>query len=761
MVDQDASDVVRDDEEVRDQEPIPVASREDQRIIKQARQRAKRAIDWERTARVNYIDDTKFASGDSRNNYQWEATMRDYRAGQNKPAFTINVLRQHNLQVINDARQNKQGITVKAAGGEASYKSAQIFGAVIRHIEYRSNAQQNVYTTALRTQVIGGIGYWRVVTDYTDDESFDQEIFIRRIKDPLSVYLDPDISEADGSDAKFGFIFEKVPRDEAEEEHPELKDRWPDETLSEHMDWVTDTHVRFAEYFRVIFEDDELVAFNDDNGEQVIMQLSKVVESLPAMEGWPKESQRNALRQMGGKFRTIRRRKVEWYKIAGDLIIDRREWPGTYIPIIRLPGEETVIDGQMDRKGHTRAMIDPQKNLNYWTSEGAAQVALQTKSPWIGPKAAFEGNTAYWDKASTTPPPYLPYNHMDDEGNPIPAPSRVDPPVMASAFIQGIQIAENQLRASSGQFQAEMGAPGNEKSGVAIQQRQRQADNSTYHYVDHQAMAIRFTGKILIDLIPKVYDTPRIVKMLAEDGTETDIKVDPNAPKALEEQKTSGPGEDQQAVLAIFNPNVGKYEVEADIGPGFATKRQEAFNALSQIIQSSPDLMNIAGDLMFKAADFPLADELAQRLRRMVPAQALGDGPSPGEEQLKQQNDMLQQLMGKLQQEIARLQLEAKSKADKNTVDGYRAETDRLEALADFLPSDMDGMMALVRVAVNEALANPIPEIRGNMPEEAAEPLQESPEEQQALPPPQEAPNAVEMPPEGQVSPEAPPMEMQ
>lgn len=750
----------RDDEDVRDQEPIKPPSREDQRIVKQARERAKRCIDWERTARINYIEDTKFANGDARNNFQWEEAMRSYRTGQNKPAFTINKTRQHCLQVINDARQNKQGVTVKAAGGEASYKSAQIFAAVIRHIEYKSNAQQNVYTTALRTQVIGGIGYWRVVTDYADDESFDQEIFIRRIKDPLSVYLDPDISEADGSDAKFGFVFEQIPRDEAEEEYPQLKDRWPDETLSDHVGWFSETHVRVAEYFRVVFEDDELVAFNDDNGQQVIMPLSKVVESLPAMQGWPLEAQKAKLRQMGARFRTIRRRKVEWYKIAGDLIIDRRDWPGVYIPIVRLPGEETVIEGQMDRKGHTRSMLDPQRNLNYWTSEGAAQVALQTKSPWVGPKAAFEGNQAYWDKANTTPTAYLPYNHMDDDGNPIPPPQRIDPPVMASAFIQGIQIAGEQLREVSGQYQAEMGAPSNEKSGVAIQQRQRQADNATYHYVDHQAMAIRFTGKILIDLIPKVYDTERVVKMLAEDGTETDIKIDPNAKQALQEHKTSEPNDDQQSVLAIFNPNVGKYEVEADIGPGFATKRQEAFNALSQIIQSSPDLMSIAGDLMFKAADFPLADELAQRMRRMVPPQALGDGPSPGEEQLKQQNDMLQQLMGKLQQEIARLQMEAKSKADANTVNAYKAETDRLEALHDFLPTDMEGMMALVRIAVNEALANPIPEIRGNAPEEPQE-AQEAPQDQGALAPPQEPENGLEMAPEGQIAPEAaPPMEM-
>lgn len=758
MADLDPMDVDRDEDEVvRDEEPIAPPTRKDQRIVKQAHQRAKRCIDWESVARVNYIEDTKFANGDARNNFQWEDSMRNYRTGQNKPAFTINKTRQHCLQVINDARQNKQGVMVKAAGGEASYKSAQIFGAVIRHIEYKSNAQQNVYTTALRTQVIGGIGYWRVVTDYADDESFDQEIFIRRIKDPLSVYLDPDIAEADGSDAKFAFVFEQIPRDEAEEEFPQLKDRWPDETLSEQVGWFSETHVRIAEYFRVVMEDDELVAFNDDQGQQIIMPLSKVVESLPAMEGWPKEAQKNALRQLGAKFRTIRRRKVEWYKIAGDLIIDRRDWPGVYIPIVRLPGEETVIEGKMDRKGHTRSMLDPQRNLNYWTSEGAAQVALQTKTPWLIPKAALEGNQAIWNVANTAPTPYLPWNHMDDEGNTIPTPQRVDPPVMAAAYIQGIQIAGEQLREVSGQYQAEMGAPGNEKSGVAIQQRQRQADNATYHYVDHQAMAIRFTGKILLDLIPKVYDTERVVKMLAEDGTETDIQIDPNAKQALVEQKTSEPNADQQAVLAIFNPNVGKYEVEADIGPGFATKRQEAFNALSQIIQSAPELMNIAGDLMFKAADFPLADELAQRMRRMVPAQALGDGPSPGEEQLKQQNDMLQQLMGKLQQEIARLQLEAKGKSDANTVNAYKAETDRLEALHDFLPSDMEGMMTLVRVAVNEALANPIPEIRGNAPEGPEAP----PEEQAALPPPQDPANGLEMPPEGQQPPAAPPTEMQ
>lgn len=710
---------------------------EDDKIVDEAKKRFKRCQRHEAVARKRYIEDIKFANGDARNMYQWPDEARQGRTDDGKPCFTINKTRVHCLQIINDARQNKQAINIKPTGGDATYESAQIYQGLIRHIEYQSSAQ-NVYTTATRTQVEGGIGYWRVVTDYISDDSFDQEIFIRRIKNPLSVYLDPNCNEADRSDAEYGFVFDKMPIDEAEKKWPELKDHFPKTALgaANEDDWVDQDDCRVAEYFRRISEPDEMVAVDLD-GKRVIEHLSKLAAS-EEFQGMKPKFIRQKLAEAGAQFRKVVNKRVEWYKIAGDTIVERQvDYPGKYIPIVMLIGEETTIDGEMDRKGHTRALIDPQRNLNYWTSEGAAQVALQTKVPFVGPARAFEGHEEDWKNANRKNLAYLVYNDVEDDGTAIPdaRPQRTEPPVLAAAYLQGMQFSEDQMRMVSGQYQASIGAPGNETSGVAIQQRQRQADNATYHYVDHLANAIRYTGRIIIDLIPKVYDTQRVVKIMAENGDITEALLDPKAGQAYIE----GEKKENEEIRAIFNPNVGKYDVEADVGPAFATQRQEAFNAISEIIRNAPNLMMIVGDLLMKSADFPLADEMAQRLKKGIPPQFLDDGPNPQVQQLQQQAQTMQQLAHALTQKVAELQSELKAKQDKISVEAYRAETDRLNALEKALAIDPEGLVTLIKQTIAEAV--------GTAPQQVAP---------QPEPMPPAPPATPQPPPDGNMQPDQP-----
>jgi hypothetical protein len=381
--------------------------------------------------------------------------------------------------------------------------------------------------------------------------------------------------------------------------------------------------------------------------------------------------------------------KIEWFQIIGDKIVDRNTWPGVYIPIVRVVGEETVIEGQLDRKGHTRSLKDPQRQYNFWSSGAAEFVALQSKSPYVAPVRAIEGLENYWENANTENFAVLPYNDIDDDGQEIAKPQRSEPPVMAPAFVAGMQVARQELMEVSGQYQAEMGAPSNEKSGIAIQERQRQGDNATYHFIDHLAIAIRFTGKILIDLIPKIYDTPRIVRMLGEDGSGEPVQLDPQAKQAYQEQVNR----QGQVVAKIFNPNVGRYDVQADIGPDYGTKRQEAFNALTQIVMRDEQLMMIIGDLVFKAADFPMSDEVAERLARMIPAQALG-GPSPEVVNLQTQ---LGQCQAALEGAIKQLAEEKR----KVGVETYKAVTDRIAVGKDIDPM---ALVPAIHAAIVQAL---------------------------------------------------------
>ncbi len=684
----------------------PIEDTDDDKIVREALKRFKRCAEWESVARQRWIEDTKFENGDSDNLYQWPDSVtraRGYGTEDERPCLTINKTRQHVLQIINDARQNRTHIKFRPTGGGATYKAAQVYDGLVRHIEYISNAQQ-AYATATRHQVIGGIGYFRITTDYAGPDTFDQEIFIRRIKNPLSVYLDPDIQEADGSDARFGFVFEDIAKDEFEARYPEHKDIGKT-ALDNDFGFITTDHIRIAEYFRVNEKTDRLIAFDDPaTGEQIIVKESE----------FPRKFRRGVLKDIlalpGTQTRVVPGHEVEWFKIAGHTIIDRRPWPGRYVPIVRVPGEETVIDGEMDRKGHVRALKDPQRMYNYNSSAQTEFGALQNKIPYIAPAQAIEGYEGYWENANRANYSVLVYNGLDDAGNAIAKPERQQPPQASQAYQIAMTNAANDMMLVSGQYQADFGAPSNERSGVAIQQRQRQAGTATYHYVDHQAMAIRFAGVIVEDLVPHVYDTKRVINIMAEDGSTSEVLLDPSAAEAFFEAQQENADEAKQVV---FNPNVGRYQVMADVGPDYATRRQEAFNALSQIAGSNQELMMIIGDLLFKSADFQYADEIAQRLERMVPPAAKGDGPSPEvlqlQQLLKSQGMLLEQLSAKLQEKEQAL----KNKAGDLGIGVYDAETKRLAALKDYLSLDPEGLLVLIRQAVAEALNGSLSPVNG------------------------------------------------
>lgn len=678
---------------------------EDDKIIKEGKDDFNRCEEWESPFQTRFIGDIKFANADSDNLWQWPDTQHNSRVDLGKPCLTINKTRQHILQITNDAKQNKPGVNIRPVGGEATYDAAQVFEGIVRHVEYQSNAEQ-AYDRASVFQVQGGIGYWRVVTDYVSDESFDQEIYIRPIKNMLNVYIDPDISEADGSDARFGFIFEDVAKKVFEIQYPDFADDVGSSTLNTMTDgWSSKEHVRVAEYYRRDTKKDKLCTFivpppYAEAGQQIIVRKSKMTPDQKAIYELVKDDENTASRD-------IVTNEIMWYKIAGNKIIDRRPWLGKYIPIIRIVGEETIIDGKMDRKGHTRAMKDPQRIYNYWMSEATAQVAFQTQSPYIAPAEAIEGREDTWEKANVKTAAVLTYNQFSEDGKELAPPRREQPPVMATAYVQGMQLCENQLMMASGQYQSQFGQNENATSGKAINERQRQGDNATYHFIDGLAVGIRFTGKILIDLIPKVYDTERVIRILAQDGTESQIQIKPDAETAY--QKTPAPedgGQDKtkQSVAAIFNPTVGQYEVESDIGPGYATRRQEAFNAMTQIASQNQKFMDLAGDLLFRSADFPLADELAERYARIIPPAVTGKAPPPEVQQAQGQIKQLEDAVATLHQQLTDKQQEIDIK-------GYDATSKRLVALGNSGPAiTPDQIQPIVHQIIMQMLTGGPPE---------------------------------------------------
>jgi hypothetical protein len=651
---------------------------EDEDIIQEAKDRFKRCEDFESEFRSRFVEDIKFCNADSDNMFQWPNELRQSRARDSRPSLTINKTRQHVLMVQNEIKQNLPAVKISPTGGSASYDSSQVYAGVVRHIEYNSNAA-DAYDNAMTYQVQGGIGYWRITTDYAHEDSFDQEIFIKRIKDPLSIYIDCDCVESDGSDAKYSFAFEDLPTKEFTRKHPEAKDAIAKIPFGK-TGWINKDMVRVAEYMRCVYENDQLLALpvrdeagNAIPGEYDTIRLSEIPKALHA----------DVKADETIKRRKIETKKWEWFLIAGDEIIERKEWPGCYNPIVRVVGEELMIDGALERKGHVRNLKDPQRMYNYWTSSAVEQVALQGKQPYMASIQAMKGFETYYSNANRINYSYIPFNGIDEQGNQVAPPMREQPPQMASAYISGMQIAAEEMKMVSGQADPTMGMQANEIAGVAIQKRIKQGDKATFHYIDNLAKAIRYTGKILIDLIPKIYDTPRVIRIRAEDGSDEEIRIDPSQKEALTTQS-----EGEQEAQRIFNPGVGKYEVVAQAGPAYATRREEAAEAMTSVFSTNPQLMATAGDLYFRMQDFPMSEELAERLSNTIPASVKGEGPSPEEEQLQQQLQDLQQQMQDSQAQLAStlqaLAEEQKKNDDKekaNEIASYKAVTDRLDSM--------------------------------------------------------------------------------
>ena len=684
-------------------------------ILDRARKRFTQCVTWEQDSRQRFKDDMRFLYGDSDNQEQWDAQVRAQRVLDSKPMVTINKTHTHWLHVVNHMLENKPAIKISPTGGQATYDSAQIYASVVRHIEYKSKADL-AYKMATRYQVGGGVGYWRIKTEYADDNGFEQEIRIKPIPDPLCVYLDPYIKMPDGSDARFGFIFDDMPRDKAEAKYGDVVSKQT--RFSDGLDgWNRKDSVRVAEYFEVELGKEWLYAVDQpDGGTDLVKESDVPAEARTLLK--------QAYDQGSAQRRRIDKRTVKWYLIVGEEIVQRNTWLGAYIPIVRVIGEEIVMDGKLDRKGLVRYLKDPQRAYNYNASAALEFGALQSKIPYVAPVEAIEGLENYWATANTQNHSYLPYNHADENGNPVPPPQRAQAPSSAPVYMEGMQTAEHELMMASGQYEATFSEQGNEVSGVSIEQRQKQGERVTYHFQDAFGDAIAFTGVQLIDLIPKIYDTKRIVRIVAEDGEEQTIQVDPQAKQAV--QSTDNEGENE--ISAIFNPNVGKYEVVAEVGKGYTTRRKEAFDAMTQLLVNRPELAQVMGDLYMGTADFPVAAKLQERMRNWIKGTqpfVLGEGPTPQEQQLQQQLQQTQQFAQQLAQELQdkseKYQLEQKrvdidalnhlalrmENDNRQALDAFKAETDRLKALMPAMAPESFEM--IIRKAIAEMLTAPNP----------------------------------------------------
>lgn len=665
-------------------------------VLSEAKERFALAQEWYGSFWAKFNQDMRFRHGDSDNGWQWPDGIRQAREFDRKPCLTMNITRQHNLQISNESKQKRAAVKIIATGGPATQESAEIFKGLIRQIEHKSRAQ-DIYGRASEFQIDGGLGWWRIVTEYCDDDSFDLDAKLVPINDSLSVVLDPDAQEKDKRDARWGFVFDLVPEKEFESAYPRMKSVVSDLPLmggGPFSNWVKKGHIWICEYFRKVVKPDQLFSFVDPStGGRKLIRKSRLPDEIA-------ESVRShPLTQI----RDIWPEEVEWKLIVGDQVVDETVWPGKYIPLIPVLGEEAIVDGMYDCKGHTRAMKDAQRMYNYNASAQVEFVALQGKTPWVAAAQAIEGYEQMWQSANVVNHAVLIYNGLDEDfpEKQIPPPVRTEPPNAAPAYQIGMETAFNQMMQTSGQYQNAMGMGGNERTGVAIDHRLDMGDNATFHFEDNLSSALRYTGDQFLDLIPKIMTRNKVMRIMAEDGTDMEIEVDPAAKQAFV-QHLNHQGE---VIKRIFNPQLGTYGIAADVGPSYASKQRETADKLTLVLTQAPSLTPVIGDLLMGSLDFDQAQEAARRLKRLVPPQALGKGPSQAEQMLTQQVSALQVALAKSLEDGAKKEIKLVGKSQDNSVNVYNAETARFKALADAMATEPGGLQEVINQLVGDALA--------------------------------------------------------
>ena len=640
-------------------------------LLSVARKRLMMAISALSESREDQMDDLRFAAGSPDNQWQWPADVLQTRGsiqGQTinaRPCLTINKLPQHIKQVTNDQRQNRPAGKVIPVDDAADVEMAEILDGIVRHIEYMSDADV-AYDTACENQVTYGEGYIRLLTEYCDDNTFDQDIRIARVRNSFSVYMDPTIQDPCGSDAKWCFITQDVLKDDFERMYPNAAPVSSiqqvgigDQSLSQ---WITESTVRIAEYFYI--EQDTETLHQYPNGET-------------AFKGSPEAKQMEMLGMKPVRSREADRRKVKWCKINGFEVLEERDWAGKWIPVVRVVGNEFEVDGRLYVSGLVRNAKDAQRMYNYWVSQEAEMLALAPKAPFIGYGGQFEGYENQWKTANTTNWPYLEVNPdvTDGQGAVLPLPARSQPPMASSGLLNAKAGASDDIKSTTGQYDSSLGATSNERSGKAILARERQTDTGTYHYVDNLARTVRYITRQIVDLIPKIYDTQRVARIVGIDGETSAVQIDPSQPVPVRKiQDESG-----ITIAKVYNPGVGKYDVRVTTGPSYMTKRQEALEGMSNLLQGNPELWAVAGDLFVKHMDWPGAQELSQRLAKTIDPKLTEDNDkSPAlqaaEQQMQamaQELDQMHQMLKGVQQSMEAQELEIKK---------YDAETKRISA---------------------------------------------------------------------------------
>jgi len=632
-------------------------------ILEQANKRYDACVSADNENFSNVRADLKFLNGE-----HWPEDAKKLRKAERRPCLTINKLPAFVRQITNDQRQNRPSIHVHPVDDDADRDVATILEGMIRHIEYDSDAA-TCYDTAVHLATAAGRGFFRLITDYEAPESFDQVIKFDRIRNACSVHIDPSAKCPAGSDAQFCFV-------DSTESASSIAAQYPESSYAT-ADGDDDKDLLITEYYCVHETPDELLLLS--NGETgmrsdlIEMPLGVTVQ----------------------KSRKTARKEIRWYKLAGQGYVDsgvsrtrtrqqklsevleETTLPFDWIPVFQVIGNELDIDGDVTYSGIVRDAKDSSLMYDYWMTSATEEVSMRPKTPYIGAEGAFAGHEEEWRQANVRTFSYLEYKPKTVNGTLAPKPSREPMADVPAGVLAMAMHASDEIKQTTGVYDASLGARGNETSGKAIQSRKRQGDLSNFHYTDNLNKTLIHAGRVLISGIRRVYSGPRMVRTIGKDETPGFEKI--NQPqRELVEQET---GEISVAEKIINDVTVGKYDVIVKAGPSYSTLREESLDAMIEVGQSWPKLMDVAGDKVIEAMDWPDAEQIAGRIKRTMPAALVADDdsgeaelPDQTKQLIQQAGDKIEELQQALQQALAELEKSQSNAALEIEKERIRAE---------------------------------------------------------------------------------------
>jgi hypothetical protein len=617
---------------------------------------------------------------------QWDEQALVEREG--RPCLVINKLSGVQKQITGDQRQNRPSIKIQPVDSESDPDVAEIFTGLIRNIEQNSDAE-SAYDTAFEQCSGGGFGFFRINTEYAQEDAFDQDIKIERILDPFSVTFDPYAKKQDKSDARYVFVEETITKEEFEELYPnDCPVDWESEYVDDDSRWYTKENIRIAEYWYK--EEYEKLIYQLETGE--------VVNAADVDEFMQEEGDVKFLvdAQTQQPIRIVKERKavcdrVKWVKMTGHAVLEKADWIGKYIPIVGVWGDERWVSGTMVYKSAIRDAKDAQKIYNWMRSTSVETVSQAPRMPYMVTPEQIDGHEDQWASMHRTPQPYLVYNETQ-----MGMPQRLGGSIPDVGAQNEAMISADDIQSTTGLFNASLGQQSNETSGRAILMRQREGDVATFVFIDNLTRALNYAGRIIVDLIPKVYDTERVVRVLGMDGAEDFAEVN-------------------KVVMTPQGPQVindlarGKYDVVVTTGPSYSTQRVEAADAMMQFAQMNPSFGQYFTDLIAKNLDWPGAEEIEKRAQKLLPPGLLErdmDDLTPEEQQQMQaqqqqaqQQQQLQQMQ--IQMGIQAQQLDLKTKEVelvKIQAETAQKQADAIKKAKDAEGSDLDNTLTEIEI---------------------------------------------------------------